>query len=986
MDSNVDYRSINRAINDVFFDGRFAGQPVYLSLDQEMRGELASSLGLDEDGLEDAICACVGSYLKDRGNPYEGVLYEASRWKRGGMASPPPFTALLFTLAHAAAIMAAEGNFASNNYYRRLAQVTGHDKQPLSIHGRWTEELWADLNDWLLDHNYELGRPTARAINSWTYVGIAISQAIVRAGDRVLFHDMFERYGFSGNEGISVQEMRQYLSHWMGTSRPNTRLRNAWKNEDLRDRVCEAAIAELVSWSSGTARRGTTGGAQAKTTKLSLLANLVPKFPKNILELHLGRVGDGDPRGPYALEGSDGRFFLSNDRFGGFLTIGTAPFGAGNKGLSQVFSFEAVQDEQRLEWRPRLLIPLAKSQQGSAWVEVSRVTFGVQHMLLVRDTRNLPAEVEAFLMGAAISRPRRASYGDVPGLPQGWILYEGVQVKASAVQPSKDLECLVPLGEEGTLTVSGGMQLQSSFYHPGTSITATMVAPSGPVQIVASMDESGASLQAAELGMECALEIDSSGFSTGGAVSITGWQDGRVVDTKELFFRDADRPNRLGSERNSRLSYRSITSASESEDTSAVRVEGMSAVGIVEGKREPRGIISDALLPSGSAEEIQATPLSFAVARQVSRETCVERGYHIWRFPIVPSNTPAGTPFEGICSDCKQGLFVVYRRRKQIPQDVRPLRIELPPIQPPKTEAAIDVDYDQLLDALCFLGTGSWGKFEALLEVWPSSSAYPRDIAERLFVLGFLDLQLRPGTNAIRSWSVPPPTLNFITEDRGYLSGFRSNRLLERIGESIGAHGGRFRVIKFEGRPRMALVEGIDPNSAVNALSTVRDPLGRQVSVEVGCAMRLADACSVMDGIESATVPVSVGRPKDLQRFDVRMAKWQDISSISGPGAYRWNDGMQAYAYLPSSGDALMGPYQVVKLMAARGEHVRLHAYEPHASSFVATLGSEPPGLLARALVACSGQLPTLGRGVVTFRSVTPEVAEVILSILYPGG
>ncbi len=986
MDATIDYRSINRAINEVFFDGRFAGQPVYLSLDQEMRSELASSLGLSEDGLEDTICACVGRYLKDRGNPYEGVLYEASRWKRTGTTSSPPFTAVLFTLAHAAAIMAAEGNFASNNYYRRLAQVTGHDKQHLSIHGRWTEELWADLNEWLLDHNYELGRPTARAINSWTYVGIAISQAIVRAGDRVLFHDVFERYGFSGNEGISLQEMRQYLSHWMGTSRPNTRLRSAWKNEDLRDRVCEAAIAELASWSFGSAKGGARGGAQAKAAKLSLLANLVPKFPKNILELHLGRVGDGDPRGPYTLEGSDGHFFLANDSFGGFLTVSATPLGIGNVGLSQAYSFESKPDEQRLEWRPRLLIPLMKSGQGSAWVEVSRVSFGVPHMLLVRDTRNLPAEVESFLMGAAMCEPRRASHGEVPGIPQGWILYQGVQVKASPVQPSKDLECLVPLGEEGTLTISGGMQLQSSFYHASTSITATIVAPKGPVQIAASMEGGTASLTASEYGMECTLEIGSSEFSSGDAVSITGWQGGREVDTRELFFRDADRPNRLGSEQGKRLSYRTITSASENAGDPALLVEGMCVVGDVVGQRDLRGAASDTTLPAGSAEEGQTAPLSHAVARQVSKQTCVERGHHIWRFPSIPLNTPGGTPFEGICSDCKQGLFVVYRGRKQIPPDQRPLRVELPPIQPPKAKPAFDIDYDQLLDALCFLGTGSWGKFETLLEVWPGSSVYPREIAERLFVLGFLDLQMRSGTNAIRSWSVPPPALNFISEDRAYLSGFRSNGLIEKVGEAIGAHAGRLRVVKFEGRPQMAVVEGIDSASAVNALSTVRDPLGRQVAVEIGGALRLAEACSMMDDIESATVAISVGRPRDLQRFDVRMAKWQDAHSISSPGAYRWNDGMQAYAYVRSGGDALMGPYQVVKLVAARAEQVRLHAYERHTSSFVATLGSEPPGLLARALVACSGQLPTLGRGVVAFRSVTPDIADVILSILYPGG
>src|SRR3954469_18404618 len=106
MSAHITYPAINDAINQVFFDGRFAGRPVYLSLDNHMRAELASILGIDESTIEDSVCAHIGEWLSQRGDPYHGELIEAKHWRKNGMASPPPFTAVLFCLSHAAAIMA----------------------------------------------------------------------------------------------------------------------------------------------------------------------------------------------------------------------------------------------------------------------------------------------------------------------------------------------------------------------------------------------------------------------------------------------------------------------------------------------------------------------------------------------------------------------------------------------------------------------------------------------------------------------------------------------------------------------------------------------------------------------------------------------------------------------------------------------------------------------------------------------------------------
>ena len=167
----ISYKDCNSALNNVFFDGRHAGQPVYLTLDNEMRDEVGRQLNLEPSLVEAAICGRVGQWLERRGNPYETMIDAMELWRRAGMKTPPFFTAVLFCLSHAATIMAAEEEFASSNYYIRLSQVTGIDRQRLSQHGNSTDLLWSALRDWLVLNNFSLGKPTAVAATTWKYVG-----------------------------------------------------------------------------------------------------------------------------------------------------------------------------------------------------------------------------------------------------------------------------------------------------------------------------------------------------------------------------------------------------------------------------------------------------------------------------------------------------------------------------------------------------------------------------------------------------------------------------------------------------------------------------------------------------------------------------------------------------------------------------------------------------------------------------------------------
>lgn len=973
------YGRFNDVLNDVFFDGRDAGRPLYLVLDNEARASAAAQLGIIEAQLESAICACVGATLEKRGDPYSKALFEQRMWRKDGMSAPPPFTAILFALSHAAAIMEGDDYTGKNNYYARLAQLTRIDRGTLSLHGRSTETLWIGLNDWLLQHNYELGRPTARALNAWIYVGYALSQAIVRTGDREQFHDLFQRFGFSGNEPISVNEMGFYLSHWMSTSRPSTRLKKAWKDLELRERIIEAALAELSAWGSNRPSSLRLGPQTARLSKLSLLANVVEGLMGRKLELRLGRSGDGIQEGPFSLEGSPHDFHLSNDDFGAFATLNPSPLGSGNQGLGQAFTFK--HGSQTLDWQPRLIVPFALSPSGQ-WIEVTRASFGAPHIVLVRDANNLPKKVETFLADAAITQPTKELSTDMRSLPSGWVLYSNVQVRQPNSTPPKDLECLVPLATEGHLAITGGLQLLQGFYHSQATLEARFFAPDGPTKVEAFIpgDEGKMLATASSSSAECILTITPRQFDAAHAIRFKAWHDDGKPDYLEVFLRDANVPTPLSRDGKGRLAFKSNLSATPGNEGAGVSVEGFTVIGDLPAL-SPSGTLDEPRPPPGEAEEKQDASLSQALGAHVGKQTCVERGYHYWRCETLPPGKPRSTPLEQCCTGCALSLIVTDRGKK----DATSLPSVLGRLQPPRRVAkAPSINHDLLLDALSFLGSGSWGKLQSLVEHAGDETAMPRSIAQDLFLLGFIDIELRKGSNTIKSWSVPSPSLVFNDTQEGFLSGFRSRVLLGDIEAAIKPAGGELVRQTRNDRPAKIVVRGIGAQVARQALSSIRDPHGRPITVNEDAASALVRACAALLPIDDAIAAVSIGRPDNLEWFDARKARWEKTTIALKAGAYRWNEGLQFYAYRDAAGDSWSGPYQVVKLLAARDEGIQLHGHDAGQSLFLASLGSDVPGLLGRALVSCSGDLPTIGQGLVSYAKVTQTIADNVLNVLYP--
>jgi hypothetical protein len=162
-------------------------------------------------------------------------------------------------------------------------------------------------------------------------------------------------------------------------------------------------------------------------------------------------------------------------------------------------------------------------------------------------------------------------------------------------------------------------------------------------------------------------------------------------------------------------------------------------------------------------------------------------------------------------------------------------------------------------------------------------------------------------------------------------------------------------------------------------VADIRDPFGRPLAVEDQLPSRLIAALPSIGAILHTLKSIHIAPSQQVERFDVTSGRWH-AGTLSVPGAYRTKVyGSQYFFY--DGEKSLATPYELAKLLAARHERRALHAYED--GTFRCVIGCDPPGLFRRALVACSGLLPTHRNGVVIYRDVDETVADAALGKLY---
>jgi hypothetical protein len=302
-------------------------------------------------------------------------------------------------------------------------------------------ELWGALNRWVSEDTQTRGIPTAYSFDYRVHVGVPMSQALVRASDRGAIRALFGDLGLRPGQVIAAEDMVRLLAVWLPESRVSRGLKALCSRDAALRRVAEVACIELQAWSGGASETSSARRTVALTATLRRLG-------RRRLRLGLAVRAPGDVDALSLRPGSDGASVEALGATGGRVGLGEVD----GQGWRPVLGELSVADLMFARLRlcsgtllltrdPRTLVVLAKPSEGGAFREVDRVRLGADHLLLAVEPVRGRVERELRVIARAGFRVHES----LPGLPAGWVAFEGVEVLAISDTSAPDLSGLVPL-------------------------------------------------------------------------------------------------------------------------------------------------------------------------------------------------------------------------------------------------------------------------------------------------------------------------------------------------------------------------------------------------------------------------------------------------------------------------------------------------------------------------------------------------------------
>jgi hypothetical protein len=1008
-----EYFYFNSAFNNVFFDGRFQSLPIYLDLEDPIRTELAAALSIPEDDFDYELGSCLlKTFQWDTGNIYQWHIENLNNWNTSNPQEAPPFTALLIAFSLAAEHMRKgdDDDYSASNYYQRLAEILGLQdesrKVKISRDGKYTEQFWHALNNWLLRNDFLYGRPTAKQINSWKYVSYSISQSLVRDGDRKTLHKLFNYSGFSGQEKINESEMKSYMHSWMATSGPSSWLKKLWGIPDLRDRVINAAINELDCWDDSKNEDSNNGGLN-RTSKINW-AVAIESFPKTRINLYLvTSISDDFKKSVYKisddllskkiLDGQKNEFVLTKLSGSniGYFDITKINI---NSLLLNSFDLQDEASEKIGRHETRAIILLIKDEGTSLYREVNRIVLFAKHSVICH--KKMEMKVKNYLDKYAREGFEIKNAETIKGLPSDWILIQNV---ALVIIPNEneheDLQALVPLSEGEEIYLSGGLKLTSGIWHS-----------QAPPEIFASDG-----FNSLEISIKVnALDLENNDYLTddyasdflstiedlsGKNIIVVAKKNGKTKIEKDISFRDSNLPRKNLLLKDPELIYSAVQenkkflySAEEIQESKKTKpyIQGMICKNISE--------ISNSEFDGFSGLKIN---------RQFENETewfdydldekigygsnCIVRGYHVWICPNDPKlraideklldKKISHLHLKMICSDCnfeqivkrkaKSGTKLLIHSEGQKPKITRNVNRKI----------SCDIVYD----ALCYLGRGSMPLLTGVVSEAAGLPWLVNVITQNLIDLGHIDQAISFDGFVYENWSCSPPSLVITGNSKCYLSGFRSLNLIRQVKSIFNSLNCDFEEINSEDNLSTKVYLWHLGNQTKEFLEkvfeNVTDAYGRNLLVTERPENYLVNILPFVKELLSEMSEAHVENNSDLEKFDLLSGKWTK-SEITGPGAYRTTFAGRRYVYFDGAKFRECG-YELSKLFAARQSKIFLHHYDESAKEFSALLGCQPPGLYRRTLASCSGTLPVVREGRHIYKEIPKNIASIIMAKLY---
>lgn len=991
----VVYERVNEALAEMLFGSDKAGKPAYVLPEAEVLTTVLTRVGAPADDPRRELARIVRSTLyldpEDEGTgPLRWHVIRSRQHSRRRQEIPPSLS-LLAVLSMAADVMHASEGMSAANYYGRLMDLldvpTTRQTRVQQHYMARAEELWLSLNRWLEVWEGERGVPTAYAVST-RYVGLPMSQALVRQRDRQVLPEIFWEEGLPPGFRMAASDMEQILNLWVSRapSPLSQPLRTLWTNAPARERIVQVACLELESW-SGQHREGDgpSPAGMRRSGALRLLAFL-RTFPKRMLELNLSvpRVGEEGEVPVLCMQGGDGTVELplapgpmSTLRLSSTTGV---DFGSlvGDKLVGTLAG--AIAPVERM---PRRVVPLRWDELQGCHVEVERVELGDDTLLLV--VHEIRAKVDTLL--GSVARPGFHYLADIPGLPAGWFLYRDVQVLDSFEgQVHMDLLPLLPRART-SLVLSGGFALPgrlrkwSSLDPPEVRATAA-----GAETIRIQVDRGttlGDRVWSATLEGGVAIAPLSPLELADGEYLVTMNVDGarKPAATSLLRLRSADSPVLDRTGRASGLVY--VPGSGPLWPFSA---QGPDERPFIDGGRANRLDELEASARPGVAmpdfrprprPQAQSVGTATRVGQRLGDQSCMRTGRHRIQLPPAGPGRARGSSIQGECTTC--GLVKRYPVRGKVKQSAVTTshlldRLVVPPVQK-RTDRIEQV----ALDALTHVGHGSASDFSRIAGQVESSELFADTWLRQQELLGHVDVR-RDETFRLVEWEMTPPTLIRTGPERWVLVGARTYGLLRGLETLVRGLGGSVRGGMDEESHRLEVRADA---ARLQEAATTLEELGIGVQGD-GVALEMARVLPTLSTVEKGLSRASVPAFRSLEIWNHESATWRPATSVAAVAAYRLRTFAPTYVVRSredlEKGTVGLATAHLAKHIANGWAGDPLIGYHDKSGSVVVPLGADLPGVYGRVLALCSGHIPVVieKSRMLQYRSVPREVADIL--------
>lgn len=1024
------YARYNRAVAEVFFTEEADGLPVYLDLDDGAVAMLAEYAEVTPEQFCDHLARAVQGVLSlSRG--HIGAFATINRnvnqwlikWRQTQRTEridlePPPVLALLAVFSMAAERMGRDSAMAPNNYFGRLAQILGlrdeHEKHRVEMQYRHhVEFFWNVLSIWLTGLDGIRGLPSAVALTH-RYIGLSISQALVREHDRSKLPRFFETYGFYPGQEVTPHEMQPLLDEWMRREPPpiSKNLVNIWKKQAAaRERIASVVALELESW-DGSGLSDAVSPAQTQGSRGEVRLIALPRsglFGAGGVELGIvARIAGSEEPRRMAIASAVG-----DDK----PTLDFLPGANGWYRLHRPADFEkasildgvlALTDDAgtTIQRRPRRVMPMRKDDALGLFLEAERLQLAEDGLVFAAD--DVARDVESVLSQVARPGFRRVDGGS-GGVPVGWVLFLDVQVlgllssEARAAAKS-DLNVLLP-SVASQLTFAEGLRLPGRLRKYSAAappeIRAVAVGAQHLELRVLRKDTDDLDLTSDMSATQfeqvvCKHEAESAAIIVNlnhehlpvGDYEVLLYVDHAKDASQRLPFllRSGDSVDLAMWARSPRLVHQqaatqgwALISANEWENLEPPTVDGATAFGasgLVANVRAPRTVWWTKSRPAGYAQPAAMTLTT------PDPSSCLVTGAHYYVLPLATT-----TMVQGVCRNC--GLvkrfpntpWMAKAGKKARDQAAANYRVDVRTVEPVEPGT---LSWDVGLDALMHAGGGAYSALERIALQIEASLLFVDNFTRALEALGHIEIKRDALTLAPTDWEIAPSALVELTDGGLLLSGFWPPALVARLESAVLARGAAFSVDAPPHGPVRRVISGLSRKVAAQ----VATELEVEIAVAFDAARAILDAAPDLSAAEAALPQVSMPGSQRIQRFDLGSASWVAQHHAVAPGAYRFDSFGSIYAFRREEevdgGTVRIGTAHLVKHLEALRMGRPLIAYDERNRCVDVPLGADLPGLLGRAAVLCSGRppRPIKQARILRYDDVPADIADMLAARL----